>query len=53
MTTMRDVRKLSVLLPKDVHLQLKRNAVLNDVTITDIVTDLIDGYLAEPDPEEK
>ena len=49
MTVTRDVRKLSVLLPKEVHLRLKRSAVLNDKTITDIVTDLIDGYLAKPD----
>ncbi|WP_156957729.1 hypothetical protein [Synechococcus sp. KORDI-52] len=42
-----DVRKLSVLLPTKVHRQLKRKALINDRTITDVVSDLIDGYLTD------
>jgi len=41
-----EVRKLSVLLPSSVHRQLKRKALIDDRTITDVVSDLIDGYLA-------
>ena len=44
-----DVRKLSVLLPTKVHRQLKRKAMINDRTITDVVTNLIDQYLSAPD----
>ena len=42
-----DVRKLSVLLPTKVHRQLKRKAMINDRTITDVVTKLIDQYLSD------
>ncbi len=42
-----EVRKLSVLLPKSTHLRLKKKAVYGDSTITDVVTALIDQYLAE------
>ena len=44
-----DVRKLSVLLPTKVHRQLKRKAMINDRTITDVVTNLIDQYLSDPE----
>ncbi len=40
-----EVRKLSVLLPSSVHRELKRKALINDRTITDVISNLIDGYL--------
>ena len=40
-----EVRKLSVLLPKQMHYQLKKAAVQDDRTITDVITDLITSYL--------
>ncbi len=44
-----EVRKLSVLLPKRMHYQLKKAAVQDDRTITDVITNLISSYLDEDD----
>lgn len=44
-----EVRKLSVLLPKQMHYQLKKAAVQDDRTITDVITDLISNYLGVDD----
>lgn len=42
-----DLCKLSVLLKKSVHRRLKRQAFTDDQTITEIVTYLIEQYLAD------
>ncbi len=44
-----EVRKLSVLLPKQMHYQLQKAAVQDDRTITDVITDLISNYLGGED----
>lgn len=41
-----DLCKLSVLLNKSVHRRLKRKAFTDDQTITEVVTYLIEKYLA-------
>ena len=42
-----DLCKLSVLLRKSVHRRLKRQAFTDDQTITEVVTYLIEKYLAD------
>jgi hypothetical protein len=44
-----EVRKLSVLLPKQMHYKLKKAAVQDDRTITDVITALITNYLGSED----
>jgi hypothetical protein len=40
------VGKLIVELPEDLHQQLKKRAILRRRTIKEVVTDLVEGYLA-------
>ena len=40
-----DKIKMTAWVPKDLHKKLKRKAVDNEVTVTDILIDLIEKYL--------
>lgn len=40
-----DDRRITIIVPKDVHLSLKLEAVKQETTVSDIVRDLIDGWL--------
>jgi hypothetical protein len=42
-----DDRRITVIVPKDVHLSLKLEAVKQETTVSDIVRGLIEGWLAE------
>ena len=39
------VKKLSVLLPAQLHLRAKRYALLSDQTLTDLITNLLTDFL--------
>ena len=42
-------KKLSVLLPAELHLRSKRQALLNDQTLTDLIVSLLTNYLDSVD----
>ena len=44
--------KLIVELPDDVHKELKKVVMLQDRTIKEVVTDLVDGYLLKAKEEK-
>jgi len=46
-----DDRRITVIVPKDVHLSLKLEAVKQETTVSDIVRGLIGGWLAELEQE--
>ncbi|MCP9859320.1 MULTISPECIES: hypothetical protein [unclassified Cyanobium] len=52
--TGKSIKKLSVLLPATLHLRAKRQAVLNDQTLTDLIISLLLDYLesAEQEPDQ-
>jgi hypothetical protein len=41
-----DDRRITVIVPKDIHLSLKLEAVKQETTVSDIVRGLIEGWLA-------
>jgi len=41
----KSVKKLSVLLPSELHLRAKRQALLNDQSLTDLIVSLLSNYL--------
>jgi len=45
----KSVKKLSVLLSADLHLQAKRQALLNDQSLTDLIVSLLNNYLDSVD----
>ncbi len=45
MTSRTDDRRITIIVPKDVHLSLKLEAVKQETTVSDIVRELIDGWL--------
>ena len=45
----KSVKKLSVLLSADLHLQAKRQALLNDQSLTDLIVSLLTNYLDSVD----
>jgi hypothetical protein len=45
MSSRRDDRRITIIVPKDVHLSLKLEAVKQETTVSDIVRELIDGWL--------
>lgn len=49
---MKSFKKLSVLLPAELHLRAKRQAVLKDQTLTDLIISLLLEYLESAEQEE-
>lgn len=45
----KSVKKLSVLLSADLHRQAKRQALLNDQSLTDLIVSLLNNYLDSVD----
>jgi hypothetical protein len=45
----KSVKKLSVLLSSELHLRSKRQALLNDQTLTDLIVSLLTNYLDSVD----
>ena len=45
MASRTDDRRITIIVPKDVHLSLKLEAVKQETTVSDIVRELIDGWL--------
>ena len=45
----KSVKKLSVLLSAELHLRSKRQALLNDQTLTDLIASLLTNYLDSVD----
>lgn len=45
----KSVKKLSVLLPSELHLRSKRQALLNDQSLTDLIVSLLNNYLDSVD----
>ncbi|MCP9904576.1 hypothetical protein KBY85_10580 [Cyanobium sp. BA5m-10] len=45
----KSVKKLSVLLSSELHLRSKRQALLNDQTLTDLIVSLLTSYLDSVD----
>ena len=45
----KSVKKLSVLLPAELHLRSKRQALLNDQSLTDLIVSLLNNYLDSVD----
>ena len=45
----KSVKKLSVLLPAELHLRSKRQALLNDQSLTDLIVSLLTNYLDSVD----
>ena len=46
---MQDLKKLSILVEKDVHKSLKHKVLMEDTTLTEVIGKLIEDYLNEPD----
>lgn len=46
----RGVKKLSVLLPADLHRRARRHALLHDKTLTTLIIELLNQALEEPEP---
>ena len=47
------VKKLSVLLPSELHLRAKRQALLNDQSLTDLIVTLLSNYLDSVDSADQ
>ena len=45
----KSVKKLSVLLPSELHQRSKRQALLNDQSLTDLIVSLLTNYLDSVD----
>jgi len=48
----KSIKKLSVLLPAKLHLRAKRQAVLNDQTLTDLIISLLLDHLESAEQEQ-
>jgi hypothetical protein len=48
----RGVKKLSVLLPANLHHRAKRQALLNDQSLTDLIITLLSNHLDSLNPDE-
>ena len=46
---MQELKKLSILVHKDVHKSLKHKALMEDTTLTEVIGKLIDSYLSDSD----
>jgi predicted HicB family RNase H-like nuclease len=51
-TPQRTVKKLSVLLPANLHRRAKRQALLSDQSLTDLIITLLSNHLDSADREE-
>ena len=51
-TPKRTVKKLSVLLPANLHRRAKRHALLSDQSLTDLIITLLSNHLDSADREE-
>jgi predicted HicB family RNase H-like nuclease len=51
-TPQRTVKKLSVLLPANLHRRAKRHALLSDQSLTDLIITLLSNHLDSADREE-
>ena len=49
----KSVKKLSVLLSSELHLRSKRQALLNDQTLTDLIVSLLTNYLDSVDAADQ
>jgi hypothetical protein len=49
----KSVKKLSVLLPSELHLRAKRQALLNDQSLTDLIVSLLSNYLDSVDSADQ
>ena len=49
---MQELKKLSILVDKDVHKSLKHKALMEDTTLTEVIGKLIDDYLNDSDDKE-
>lgn len=48
-----DTRRITIIIPKDMHLALKLEAVKQETTVSDIVRTLIDRWLEEQGDEQE
>jgi hypothetical protein len=49
----KSVKKLSVLLSAELHLRAKRQALLNDQSLTDLIVSLLSNYLDSVDSADQ